>query len=340
MTPELMRAIVPPSDRQPPAAEEQTMRVRTGGNDTPGEIISLDWWASHRTGGDGTPAIRVLLADGAALVRAGLRALLEGETGINVVAEATRGEEAVALAIEMRPDVILMDVALPGLDGLQATRRILATPGLSQARVLILSEDGPDEDVFGALRAGATGFLVKDTEAAELVRAVRVLAAGGAQLSPHATRRLLEELVSHPDPDRPVPEQLEELTAREREVMTLVALGLTNDEIAERLVVSPATAKTHVSRAMVKLHARDRAKLVALAYETGFVRPGPRENEEQFAQPAHRPARVGLRSRRPGTNLASATAARPHGVATDPRVRGLRVAGASVALGRRVDHSL
>ncbi|HWE07706.1 MAG TPA: response regulator transcription factor [Solirubrobacteraceae bacterium] len=316
------------------------MRGRTGGNDTPGEIISLDWWASRRTGGDGTPAIRVLLADGAALVRAGLRALLEGEHGIKVVAEATRGDEAVALAIEMRPDVVLMDAALPGLDGLQATRRILAAPGLSDARVLILSEDGLDDDVFGALRAGATGFLVKDTDAAELVRAVRILAAGGAQLSPHATRRLLEELVSQPDPDRPVPEQLEELTAREREVMTLVALGLSNDEIAERLVVSPATAKTHVSRSMVKLHARDRAKLVALAYETGFVRPGPRETEARFAQPAHRAARVGLRSRRPGATVASTTAARVHGVSPDPRVGGLRVAGASVGLGRRVDHSV
>jgi DNA-binding NarL/FixJ family response regulator len=333
-----MRAIVPPVIDSTRSAEEQTMRAHVGGNDTPGEIISLDWWASHRTGGDSSPAIRVLLADGAALVRAGLRALLEGEPGIRVVSEATCGEDAVALAIEMRPDVVLMDVRLPGLDGIQATRRILAAPGLSHAKVLILSEDGPDEDVFGALRAGATGFLVKDTEAVELVRAVRVLAAGGAQLSPHATRRLLEELVSQPDPERPVPERLEELTAREREVMTLVALGLTNDEIAERLVVSPATAKTHVSRAMVKLHARDRAKLVALAYETGFVRPGPPQTETEFVQPTYRGSHVALRRRRAGVKLAAAPNGRPYRV-VDPGVRTLWAAGASAGRVRSVDHS-
>jgi DNA-binding NarL/FixJ family response regulator len=333
-----MRAIVRNVIDRTRSAEEQTMRAYGGGNETLGEIISLDWWASHRTGSNSSPAVRVLLADGAALVRAGLRALLEAEPGIKVVAEATCGEDAVTLAIEMRPDVVLMDVRLPGLDGIQATRRILAAPGLSHAKVLILSESGPEEDVFGALRAGATGFLVKDTEAVELVRAVHVLAAGGAQLSPHATRRLLEELVSQPDPDRPVPEQLEELTAREREVVTLVALGLTNDEIAERLVVSPATAKTHVSRAMLKLHARDRAKLVALAYETGFVRPGPRQAEEEIEQPAYRGSHVAVRRRRSGANLVPATSGRPYRV-VDPGVRPLRAAGVSASLARRADHS-
>ena len=314
------------------------MRAHVGGNETPAEIISLDWWASQRAGSNSSPAIRVLLAEGAALVRAGLRALLEGEPRIKVVAEASCGEDAVALAIEMRPDVVLMDVRLPGLDGIQATRQIRATPSLSHAKVLILSENGPDEDVFGALRAGATGFLVKDTDAVELVRAVHVLAAGGAQLSPHATRRVLEELVSQPDPDRPVPAQLEELTAREREVMTLVALGLTNDEIGERLVVSPATAKTHVSRAMVKLHARDRAKLVALAYETGFVQPGAHQSEAEFVQPAYRSSHVPLRRRRPGGNLGPATNGRPYR-AVDPVVRSLRVAGASSGRVRGADHS-
>jgi DNA-binding NarL/FixJ family response regulator len=226
-----------------------------------------------RPRGDQSPAIRVLLAESVGLVRAGFRALLESEPNITVAAEAASGEEAVAVAKETRPDVVLMDVCLPGLDGLEATRLILADPGVSHVKVLILSADELDEDLFGALRAGASGFLVKDTEPVELLRAVRVLAGGGAQLSPCVTRRLLQEFASHLDPKRAVPEQLEELTAREREVVALVALGLTNDEIAARLVVSPATAKTHVSRAMVKLHARDRAKLVALAYETGFVVP-------------------------------------------------------------------
>jgi DNA-binding NarL/FixJ family response regulator len=309
-----------------------------GGDGTPGNIISLDWWASHRTGGDYAPAIRVLLADGAGLVRAGLRALLEAEQGINVIAEAASGEEAVAQAIEMRPDVVLMDVGLPGLDGLQATRQILATPGLSHVKVMILSEDELDEGLFGALRAGATGFLVKDTDAVELLRAVRVVAGGGAQLSPRLTRRLLQELVSQPDPQRPVPARLEELTAREREVMTLVALGMTNDEIAERLVVSPATAKTHVSRAMVKLHARDRAKLVALAYETGFVRPGQQESQPEFVQPSFGASHVAVRSRYPGKSGAAVTTGRAHSAAADARVRAPRGATASVGLARRVDH--
>jgi DNA-binding NarL/FixJ family response regulator len=334
MTPDLPRAIVEPMVDGIRAAEEETMRSQIGGNGTSGEIISLDWWASHRTGGDGAPAVRVLLADGAGLVRAGLRALLEAGEGIEVVAEASRGEDAVSMAIEKRPDVVLMDVRLPGLDGLRATRQILAAPGLSHVKVLILGEDELDEDLFGALRAGATGFLVKDTEAPELLRAVRVLAGGGAQLSPRVTRRLLQELVSQPDPERPVPEQLEELTAREREVMTLVALGLTNDEIAGRLVVSPATAKTHVSRAMIKLHARDRAKLVALAYETGFVQPGQSGTEVELAPPIRRGSDLRRRSRYSGT---AAAGGRSRVAPGDLRVRAPRALGAAIALARQVE---
>jgi DNA-binding NarL/FixJ family response regulator len=299
------------------------MRAQMNGNGTLNGVISLDRWAAHQTGGDGSPAIRVLLADGAGLVRAGVRAVLESEPGITVVAEAASVEEAVAVAIETRPDVVLMDVGLPGLGGLQATREILAAPGLSHVRVLILSADESDEDLFGALRAGATGFLVRDTEPVELLRAVHVLAEGGAQLSPGVTRRLLQELASQPDLKRPFPEQLEELTAREREVMTLVALGLTNDEIAKRLVVSPATAKTHVSRAMVKLNVRDRAKLVALAYETGFVRPRQHQSDSRFVQPADRGSHAGLRCRRPGNTSAAATASRVHRAPADLRVGAL-----------------
>jgi DNA-binding NarL/FixJ family response regulator len=218
-------------------------------------------------------AIRILLADGERLVRAGFRALLEAERGITVVAEARDGHEAVALAGETRPDVVLTDLRLPGIDGLEATRRILADPALRGVSVVILATLQSDEDLFAALRAGASGFLVKDTEPRELVRAVRVVAEGEAQLSPSVTRRLIEEFAAQPDPRRPGPEALDELTPREREVMALVAMGLSNGEIAERLVVSPATAKTHVSRTMVKLHARDRAKLVSVAYESGFLEP-------------------------------------------------------------------
>jgi DNA-binding NarL/FixJ family response regulator len=181
------------------------------------------------------------------------------------------------LAGEVRPDVVLMSVRLPGLGGLEATRRITGDPELSGVEVLMLSEDERDEDLFGALRAGASGFLVMDTEPAELLRAVRVLAGGGVLLSPSVARRLVDEVVSQPDPRRVSPGLFEELTVREREVVALVALGLNNDEIAELLVVSPATAKTHVSRSMLKLAVRDRAKLVALAYQTGFaLAPGER----------------------------------------------------------------
>jgi DNA-binding NarL/FixJ family response regulator len=215
--------------------------------------------------------IRVLLAEPVGLVRAGVRSLLEKEYDITVAGEALSGPEAIALAKETRPDVVLMDIDLPGLDGLAATRRILADPDLSGVRVVILTADERDEDLFGALRSEASGFLPLDTEPADLLRAVRVVAGGGAQLSPWATRRLLEEFASVPDPQSAHAEQFEELTTRERDIVLLVAEGLSNGEIAQRLVISPATAKTHVSRAMLKLHASDRAKLVALAHRTGFV---------------------------------------------------------------------
>jgi DNA-binding NarL/FixJ family response regulator len=220
-------------------------------------------------------AIRVVVADGQALVRGGLRALFEAEPHVAVAAEAADGADAVALARRLRPDVVLVDLGLSG-DGVEVTEQIVAGGGPSGPSVMMLADHADDERLFAALRAGASGFLLKDTDGAELVRAVRVVAAGGAELSPSMTRRLVAEIASQPDPNRPSPEQLDELTAREREVVALVAAGLSNKEIAERLVVSPATAKTHVSRALFKLDARDRAQLVTLAYETGFVLPGHR----------------------------------------------------------------
>jgi DNA-binding NarL/FixJ family response regulator len=217
--------------------------------------------------------VRVAIAESQALVRGGFHALLEGQPDMTVVGEAGDGEEAVALAQRERPDVMLLDIGLPVVDGLEATRRILDAPGLAEVRVVILSTSERDQHLFGALRAGASGFLAKDTEPADLVEAVRAVARGESLLSRGVTRRLIAEIASHPDPYRPSPDELEELTAREREVMALVARGLSNDEIAERLVISVATAKTHVSRALRKVDARDRAQLVALAYETGLVHP-------------------------------------------------------------------
>ncbi|HZD18007.1 MAG TPA: response regulator transcription factor [Actinomycetota bacterium] len=217
--------------------------------------------------------IRVLLADDQALVRAGFRALLDAQEDIEVVGEAGDGEEAVRLATELRPDVVLMDIRMPGLDGLAATKGIAGDERLDGVRVVILTTFGLDEYVFESIRSGAAGFLVKDTEPTELIQAVRVVAGGDALLSPAITRRLIEEFAARtrePGPSR----DLQPLTDREREVMALVAAGLSNDEIAQRLVVSPATAKTHVSRAMVKLGARDRAQLVVFAYESGLVAPG------------------------------------------------------------------
>jgi DNA-binding NarL/FixJ family response regulator len=217
--------------------------------------------------------IRVLLADDQVLVRAGLRALLDAQDGIEVVGEAGDGEEATRRAAELTPDVVLMDVRMPGVDGLAATRSITADPRLRDARIIILTTFDLDEYVFEALRAGASGFLVKDTEPDELIRAVRSVASGDALLSPRATRRLVEEYATRSKPASLAP-GLGLLTHREREIMALVAEGLSNDEIAERLVISGSTAKTHVSRTMTKLNARDRAQLVVFAYETGLVRPG------------------------------------------------------------------
>ena len=217
--------------------------------------------------------IRVALADDQALVRAGFRALLAAEDDIEVVGEASDGDDAIRIARNESPDVFLMDIRMPGTDGLEATRTITADNRLTGVRVVILTTFDLDEYVFEALRIGASGFLVKDTDPAELVQAVRAVARGDALLSPGITRRLVEEFATRSRQPAAVPD-LDLLTEREREVVALVGEGLSNDEIAERLIMSPATAKTHVSRAMVKLGTRDRAQLVVLAYESGLVRPG------------------------------------------------------------------
>ncbi len=217
--------------------------------------------------------IRVVLADDQALVRAGFRALLAAEPGVTVVGEAGDGAAAVALARREVPDVVLMDIRMPGTDGLTATRSITGDPRLAAVKVVILTTFELDEYVFEAIRSGASGFLVKDTEPADLLRAVHAVAAGEALLSPSVTRRLIEHFAAQPRPGRDLP-ALTSLTEREREVLALVAGGLTNDDIAARLVVSPLTAKTHVSRIMTKIGARDRAQLVVAAYESGLVRPG------------------------------------------------------------------
>jgi DNA-binding NarL/FixJ family response regulator len=219
-----------------------------------------------------TAVIRVVLADDQALVRAGFRALLDAQDDIDVVGEANDGDEAVRLVRRLAPDVVLMDIRMPGTDGLAATKAIAGDERLSDARIIILTTFELDEYVFEAIRSGASGFLVKDTEPVELLRAVRAVADGDALLSPSVTRRLIGEFANKTRESRPAP-TLDVLTEREREVMALVAEGLTNDEIAERLYVSPMTAKTHVSRAMTKLGARDRAQLVVFAYESGLVRP-------------------------------------------------------------------
>ena len=220
--------------------------------------------------------ITVLLADDQALVRAGFRALLNAEPDIEVVAEAGDGLAAVKLAQQTRPDVVLMDIRMPGVDGLEATRRIVADPALTGTKVVILTTFELDEYVFEALRTGASGFLVKDTEPVELLRGVRAVAAGDALLSPSVTRRVIGEFAVTATRSRTAtpPPALDLLTDREREVLALVAEGLSNDQIAARLVISPATAKTHVSRTMIKLAARDRAQLVVYAYEAGLIRPG------------------------------------------------------------------
>jgi DNA-binding NarL/FixJ family response regulator len=217
--------------------------------------------------------IRVLLADDQALVRAGFRALIDAQSDLTVIGEASDGAHAVRLAVRDRPDVVLMDIRMPGMDGLEATRRIVADPDCAEVRIVILTTFDLDEYVFEALRAGASGFLVKDTEPVDLLRGVRAVASGDGLLSPSVTRRLIEEFAMRSRTPRP-PEALDGLTEREREVVALVGAGLSNDEIAAKLVVSPATAKTHVSRSMTKLGARDRAQLVVYAYEAGLVRPG------------------------------------------------------------------
>ncbi|MET8054635.1 response regulator transcription factor [Streptosporangium sp. NPDC005286] len=212
--------------------------------------------------------IKIVLADDQALVRAGFRALLDAQLGMTVVAEAGDGSQALRLAAEHEPDVVLMDIRMPGMDGLTATRKMPPGP-----KIIILTTFELDEYVFEALRNGASGFLVKDTEPAELIQAVRVVAGGDALLSPSVTRRLIAEYASRAkEPHRS--RDLDLLTDREREVLALVGTGMTNDEIAGKLFMSPATAKTHVSRTMMKLHARDRAQLVVIAYESGLVRPG------------------------------------------------------------------
>lgn len=216
--------------------------------------------------------IRALLADDQALVRSGFRALLEADRGIEVVGEAADGAEAVALARAERPDIVLMDIRMPVMDGVEATRRIASDQKLAETRVIVLTTFDLDENVFEALHAGASGFLLKDVEPDDLRRAVRVVAGGEALLSPSVTRRLITELTARPDRRRHLPAELDELTPRETEVLSLIATGMTNEEIAGRLVISPATAKTHVSRILLKLGARDRAQLVVIAYESGLVK--------------------------------------------------------------------
>jgi DNA-binding NarL/FixJ family response regulator len=219
--------------------------------------------------------IRVLLADDQTLIRAGFKVLVDSAPDLEVVGQATTGREAVNLARSLRADVVLMDIRMPELDGIEATRLITADEDLAGVRVLILTTFEIDENVLRALRAGASGFLSKGVEPADLLDAIRVVAAGEALLSPKATRSLIARFLDQPEPGAlHAPARLDNLTDREREVLALVAGGLSNDEIAERLYVSPLTAKTHVNRAMTKLGARDRAQLVVIAYQSGLVRPG------------------------------------------------------------------
>jgi DNA-binding NarL/FixJ family response regulator len=215
--------------------------------------------------------ISVLVVDDQDLVRLGLRTLVENEDGLAFVGEAGDGLAAVAAAKEHRPDVVLMDIRMPGVDGLEATRRIGADPDLAETKVIVLTTFELDEYVFDALRHGASGFLLKDTKPAELLQAIRLVADGGALLSPSVTRRVVREFATRSVRTVKPHPRLDSLTDREREVVGLVGEGLSNDEIAERLVVSPATARTHVSRAMTKLAARDRAQLVVFAYQSGLT---------------------------------------------------------------------
>jgi DNA-binding NarL/FixJ family response regulator len=218
--------------------------------------------------------IRVLIADDQGAVRAGFAALIDGEDDMSVAGEAADGRQAVDLARRVFPRVVLMDVRMPNLDGLEATRLICTDPTLADTRVLVLTTFDLDEYVYGALRAGASGFLLKDAGPADLLQAIRTIAAGDGLLAPSITRRLIAEFVQRPDPAAPVPAELARLTEREREILRLVAAGHSNADIAKELVISPLTAKTHVGRVLAKLDCHDRAQLVVLAYETGFVTPG------------------------------------------------------------------
>jgi DNA-binding NarL/FixJ family response regulator len=220
--------------------------------------------------------IRVLVADDQTAVRAGFAALIAAEEEMAVVGEAGNGREAVDRTRRVFPDVVVMDIRMPVLDGLEATRLICADPTLAETRVLVLTTFDLDEYVYAALRVGASGFLLKDQGPAELLQAIRVIAAGEALLAPSVTRRLITEFAARPDPQAP-PAELAELTEREREILQLVAGGLSNADIGRRLVISPLTAKTHVARILAKLDCHDRAQLVALAYETGLVAPGARQ---------------------------------------------------------------
>jgi DNA-binding NarL/FixJ family response regulator len=222
--------------------------------------------------------IRVVVADDQSAVRAGFAALIEGEQDMEVVGEVGNGREAIDLARRVFPHVVLMDIRMPVLDGLEATRVICGDPTLAQTHVLVLTTFDLDEYVYAALRAGAGGFLLKDAGPDELLRAIKLVAAGEALLAPSITRRLITEFAARPDPQAP-PEELAELTVREREILGLVAAGLSNADIAGRLVISPLTVKTHVARILAKLGCHDRAQLVALAYETGLVTPGARRAE-------------------------------------------------------------
>ncbi len=224
---------------------------------------------------DSPPPIKVLLADDEGLVRSGFKVLLDLEDDITVVGEATTGAEAVERARATRPDVILMDIRMPQLDGIEATREIAKTTGLQQVRILILTTYDTDAYVFEALQAGASGFLLKDAGPAELLHAVRVVAAGDALLAPRITRRLIAQFTAERIATQAAEYRLAVLTPREREVLALVGEGLSNDEIGAELYLSPATARTHVSHAMAKLGARDRAQLVVIAYQTGLVIPQP-----------------------------------------------------------------
>ncbi|MET0132257.1 MAG: response regulator transcription factor [Kibdelosporangium sp.] len=212
----------------------------------------------------------VMVVDDQDLIRLGLRTLIENEDGLSFAGEAADGLAAVAVARATKPDVVLMDIRMPGIDGIEATRRIIATPELDHTKVIVLTTFELDQYVFDALRCGASGFLLKDTKPGELITAIHLVAGGDALLSPSVTRRVIGEFAAGPSRAVKPHPQLDSLTSREREIVGLVGEGLTNDEIAERLVVSPATARTHVSRAMIKLGARDRAQLVVFAYQSGL----------------------------------------------------------------------